>query len=133
MRSLKTSAVIALFALSLAACSSLPTLNIASTVNLNTLEGVVSGYGILANQEVLLMQQPLCKTGTTPSVTNICVKRSQKVAIQTFDKAANNAVNTAVAFVKANPTVDPTSYISTASQALTALQSIISTTSPQGN
>lgn len=125
--------VVAALALSLGACSSLPTLNIASTVNLNTLEGIVSGYGILANQEVLLMQQKLCKTGTVPSVTNICVKRSQKVAIQTFDRAANSAVNTAVAFVKANPTVDPTSYISAASQALTALQGIISTTSPQGN
>lgn len=105
----------------------LPTLNLANTVNLNTIEGVVSGYGILANQELLLMSQPLCKTGTAPSVTNVCVKRSQKIAIQTFDKNANSAINTAVAFIKANPTVDPTSYITAASQALTALQTILNT------
>lgn len=115
-------------ALSLGGCAgTLPTLNLANTVNLNTIEGVVSGYGILANQELLLMSQPLCKTGTAPSVTNVCVKRSQKIAIQTFDKNANSAINTAVAFIKANPTVDPTSYITAASQALTALQTILNT------
>lgn len=122
-----------LLAFSLAACSSLPTINLANSVNLNTLEGVVSGYGILANQEQLLMAQPLCKTGTAPSITNICVKRSQKLAIQTFDKNANSAVNVAVAFVNKNPTIDPTQYISAASQALTALQGVLNTTKPTGS
>lgn len=124
--------LIAALGLSLAGCSSLPTLNVANSVNLNTLEGVVSGYGILANQEVLIMAQPLCKTGTAPSITNICIKRSQKVAIQTFDKNANNAVNAAVAFVKANPTVAPTQYISAASQAISALQGVLNSVKPTG-
>lgn len=120
--------------LALAGCAgSLPTLNIANTVNLNTLEGVVSGYGILANQEVLAMAQPLCKTGTAPSLTNICVKRSQKIAIQAFDKNANAAVNSAVAFVNKNPTIDPTQYISAASQALSALQGILNAAKPTGS
>src|ERR1700748_39337 len=113
-------------ALALGGCAGpLPTLNIANSVNLNTIEGVVSGYGILANQKVLVMAQPLCKTGTAPSITNVCVKRSQKLAIQSFDAKANLAINAAVAFVKANPTVDPTQYITAATSALSSLQTVL--------
>jgi hypothetical protein len=116
---------IAILGLSLAGCSSLPTLNIAGSVNLNTLEGVVSAYGILLNQEILVKAQPLCKTGTTPSITNLCVKRSTIVRLQNADKTANATINQAALFVKNNPTVDPSQYISAASQAVTSLQAII--------
>lgn len=116
---------VAALALGLGACSSLPTLNIANSVNLNTLEGVVSGYGILLNQELLLKQQPLCKTGTAPSITNLCVKRSTIVRLQSADKIANVTINQAVLFAKNNPTVDPTQYISAASSALGSLQTVV--------
>src|SRR6201985_3987561 len=90
-------------ALALGGCAgTLPTLNIANSVNLNTIEGVVSGYGILANQEVLVMAPPPCQTGTAPSITNVCVKRPQKLAIQSFDAKANLAINAAGAFVRVN-------------------------------
>lgn len=114
-------------ALSLGACSSLPTINLSNQVNLNTLEGVVSGYGLVVNAENALKSTPLCLTGTAPSVTNICVKRSTIVRLQAADKVANSAVNAAVAFVKANPSVAPTSYISAAQSALLAVQSVINT------
>jgi hypothetical protein len=116
---------IAILGLSLAGCSSLPTLHLASSVNLNTLEGVVSAYGILLNQEILAKQQPLCKTGTTPSINNLCIKRSTIVRLQRADKIANSTVNQAVLFVKNNPSVDPSQYISAASQAVTSLQAVI--------
>jgi hypothetical protein len=116
---------IAILGLSLAGCSSLPTLHLAGSVNLNTLEGVVSAYGILLNQEILVKAQPLCKTGTTPSITNLCVKRSTIVRLQNADKTANATINQAALFVKNNPTVDPSQYISAASQAVTSLQAII--------
>lgn len=116
---------IALLAFTLAGCASLPTINVANSVNLNTLEGVVSGYGILINQEVLLKQQPLCKTGSVPSITNLCVKRSTIVRLQLADKIANQSINQATLFVKNNPTVDPSQYISAASTALGALQSVV--------
>lgn len=112
-------------ALSLAACNPLPTVNIANSVNLNTLEGIVSGYGILLNQEILLKAQPLCKTGTVPSISNLCVKRSTIVRLQGADKVANATVNQAVLFTKNNPTVDPTQYISAASSALSSLQTVV--------
>jgi hypothetical protein len=114
---------IAALALSLAGC--LPTINVANSVNLNTIEGVVSGYGILLEQEKLLKTQPLCKTGTAPSINNICVKRSMIVRLQSADKIANATINQAVLFVQKNPTVDPTQYISAASSALTGLETIV--------
>lgn len=111
-------------ALGLGACT-VPTLNLASQVNLNTLEGVVSAYGIVVNTELQLKQVPLCKTGVNPTVNNICIKRSVIVKLQAADKIANTAVNQAVAFVKANPSVDPTQYIAAAQSALLSAQTII--------
>lgn len=112
------------FALGLAGCNA-PTLNLASQVNLNTLEGVVSAYGIVVNTENQLKQLPLCKTGVNPSASNICIKRSVIVKLQAADRIANATVNQAVAFVKANPTVDPTQYVAAAQSALLSAQTII--------
>jgi hypothetical protein len=119
--------------IALAGCAGkLPTLNLASSVNLNTLEGVVAGYGIAVNQEKLYKAQPLCRTGTTPSITNICAKRSTIVRLQAADRIANSAVNQAVLFAKNNPTVDPSSYTSAAAQALSAFESVINTANAGG-
>lgn len=112
-------------ALSLAACGSLPTVNLTNQVNLNTLDGVVAGYNIVLNAETALKQTPLCKTGTSPSLTNVCVKRSLIVRLQEKDRLANLAVNTAVAFVANHPSVSPTEYISAARDALSGVQAII--------
>lgn len=128
MRRLVAAASVAAAAFSLAGC--LPTLNIASQVNLNTMEGVVSGYGIILNAERTYKALPLCKTGTAPSVTNICAKRSIIVRLQGADREANAAINYANAFIKANPTIDATQYISAASQAVTALQAVLNTAAP---
>jgi hypothetical protein len=126
--------VIALaFAIGVAGCSSLPTLNIGNQVNLNTIEGVVSGYGILLNAENTYKALPLCKTGTTPSITNVCAKRSIIVRLQSADKIANTAVNTAVSFVKSNPSVDPSQYLTAAQNALTALQTVLNTAQATGS
>lgn len=121
---------VALLGLSLGGCG---TLNIGSQVSLNTLEGIVSGYGILLNAENTYKALPLCKTGTAPSVNNICAKRSVIVRLQNADKVANSAVNNAVSFVRANPTVDPTQYISAAQSAISALQNVLNSASPTGN
>jgi len=114
--------IILAIALSISLAGCLPTINLASQVNLNTTQGIVAGYGILNNQLVLLKQQPLCKTGVNPSFTNICVKRSIIVRLQNADAIAQRAVSNMVAFEKAHPTIDPTQYISAASDALMAVQ-----------
>ena len=125
--------VIAAACLSVGACTPLPTLNLSNQVNLNTLEGVVSGYGLVINAENVLHQQPLCLTGTSPSITNICVKRSLIVRLQGSDKIANTAVNQAVTFVNNNPTVSPTQYISAAQAALLASQTIVNSATQGAN
>jgi hypothetical protein len=119
------------FALTLGACT-LPTLNLNSQVNLNTMEGVAAGYGILLNAENVLKQVPLCKTGTSPSATNICVRRSLLVRLQAADRVAYAAVIQAETFVKANPTVSPANYISAAQSALLAAQAVINSASVGG-
>jgi hypothetical protein len=102
----------------------LPTINVQNAVNLNTTQGVVAAYGILDNQLNVLKAQPLCKTGTKPSVTNICVPRSLIVRLQSGMALAKAAVNNAVAFEQANPTIAPTQYIAAASSALLAVQNV---------
>lgn len=114
-------------AFALAGCNPLPTVNLANQVNLNTTQGLVAGYGILVNQEELLKAQPLCLTGTKPSLTNLCVPRSVIVRLQDGTRIAQKAVNAAVAFEKAHPTIDPTQYISAATDALLAVQNVYNT------
>ena len=118
-------------ALFLAGCN-LPTLNLSSQVDLNSVEGIVSGYGIVVNAEVALRSLPLCKTGTTPSGTNICVKRSILVRLQAANKYANTTVNQMVAFVKANPKISPAQYITAAQSALAAAEAIVNSAKPPG-
>ena len=120
---MKKIAIVLAACLALAGC--LPTINVASSVNLNTMEGIVAGYGILLEQERVLKRQPLCHTGTAPSVSNICVRRSTIVRLQGADRYANSAINQAVLFVKNNPRVDPSQYISAASSALSSLQTVV--------
>jgi len=111
----------------------MPSFTIGSQVNLNTLEGVIAGYGVMLNAELTYRALPLCKTGAEPSITNICAKRSVIVKLQAADKVANVAVNAAVAFVKANPTVDPSSYLSAARDALTGLRTVLDSANATGS
>jgi hypothetical protein len=129
MRKISVTVALAL-ALGLAGCNA-PTLNLASQVNLNTVEGIVSAYGIVVSTEVQLRQLPQCKIGVNPSASNICIKRSVLVSLQSADRVANTAVNQAVAFVKNNPSVSPAQYITAAQSALLSAQTIIN--SAKGN
>jgi len=126
-----TVTVAAVIALALGGCN-LPTLSIGNQMSMNTLEGVVSTYGLILNAENTYKALPLCKTGSTPSPTNICAKRSIINRLIAADKTANTAVNQAVGFVKANPKIDPTQYLSAASAAIKALEAVLSTASATG-
>lgn len=130
-------AAVALSSLALAGCN-LPTLNLQSSVDLNTEAGILSGYGLVVNAENALRANvdqgvvPLCKTGTLPSVSNICVKRSVMVQLQNADAKMNTTVNQMVAFTKAHPTVSPLQYISAAQDALLAVQAVLNSAKPAG-
>lgn len=109
----------------LAGCNELPTLDIQSKVTLNTEAGILAGYGLLLNAEQSYKDLPLCKTGTTPSVINICAKRSVIVRLQASDKIANTTLNKLVSFTKTYPNINPSQYISAARSAILSAQDIL--------
>jgi hypothetical protein len=124
-------ALLVVVAFALGGC--LPTINVQSAVNLNTTQGVVAAYGILANQLDVLKAQPLCKTSTKPSLTNICVPRSLIVRLQSGMAVAQVAINNAVAFEQANPTIAPTQYIAAAQSALLSVQNVYNAAATTAN
>jgi hypothetical protein len=124
MRKLIAAVVLSLAAVALAACD-MPTLNVASQVNLNTEAGIIAGYGVVLNAERAYKSLPLCKTGTKPSVTNICAKRSVVVRLQNADRVANTAINQMTQFVKNNPNISPDGYLGAARSAILSIQTIL--------
>lgn len=89
----------------------------------NTLGGIIDSMGIADSALIAYRGLPRCTTAVNFSITNICHKRSVLVAAQAYDAAANAAINKAVAFTIANPTVDATSVVAAAQDALTIFAS----------
>lgn len=128
---------IGLLALSLGGCvngkilgvfpapTSAPSLNLNSSVALNTVQGVQALYGTALSGERAYKSLPLCKTGTTATLLNPCARRSIIVRLQDADLKAASAIRSMVNFVNTYPTVDATNVISAAATAVTNLQSIL--------
>lgn len=108
--------LVLIFALSMVGCAPLTTLttSIQNPVGNKTLAGAVSTYGILDSAVIAYRGLPRCTKTDDFSATNVCYKRSILVQAQAYDKAANAAINNAVAFQRSNPTLDASSYISIA-------------------
>ena len=112
--------------LALANCTAvLPSVNISNAVALNTVYGVANAYGIAVNAANAYKALPLCKTGTRPSATNICAKRSVIVNLQGAMGRARLAVNNAVAFQKTYPTLDVTNVVAAAQSTLSDVQAVL--------
>lgn len=125
MRNLQVVAALAL-SLPLANCTTiLPSVSISNAVALNTVYGVANAYGIAVNAANAYKALPLCATGTRPSATNICAKRSVIVNLQSAMSRARLAVNNAVAFQKAYPTLDVTNVVAAAQAALSDVQAVL--------
>lgn len=84
----------------------------------NQLGGMIDTYGIAQSALIAYRGLPRCTVSNNFSVTHICYKRSVLVTAQAYERTATAAINKAVAFVSANPTVDATSVISAAQSAL---------------
>lgn len=104
--------------LALGGCAS-----IKNPINNNTLGGIIDAYGIADSALIAYRGLPRCTVKNNFSVTNICHKRSVLISAQAYDKATNDAINRAVAFQRANPTIDASSYIAAAQGALSTFQS----------
>ncbi|BEV46988.1 hypothetical protein [Afipia carboxidovorans] len=125
MRTIYAAAVL-MVGLALAGCqTTLPTLNISNAVALNTVYGIENAYGIAVNAANAYKALPLCKTGTRPSATNICAKRSVIVNLQAAMRRARIAVNNLVAFQRAYPTLDISNFVAAAQTALADVQAVL--------
>ena len=115
-------AIVICLGLSLSACAS-----INNPITLNEIGGMESAYGIALSAAVAYRSLPLCKTGFTATLTNVCAQRSIIVKLQAANRGVIVAVHAARDFVVNNPTLDPTTVISTAQRALSGLQAIEAT------
>lgn len=97
---------------------SLPTLNLSTTVSLNTLLGVEAAYGVALQGE--RTYKKLCQTHSIATTCFTVVKQ-----LQATDRTAIQAIHSARDFIKSYPTVDPTNYISAAITAVHQLQAIL--------
>lgn len=91
---------------------------IKNPVNNNAMGTAISTYGILDTAVIAYRNLPRCTVSQNFSATNICHKRSILVQAQAYDKAANAAINNAVAYQQANPTLDASSYVQAATLAV---------------
>lgn len=116
--------IIALTALSLGGCAKITSaIGIKNPVDNKSLSTIISTYGIADSAVIAYGQLPRCTTTNLPSATNWCYKRSVLVKAQALDKTANDQINKAVAWQRANPTLDASAYIDAAQGALDLLTS----------
>lgn len=109
-------------ALALAGCAgTLPSLQLNTTVSRNTMLAVESAYGVALSGERTYKQ--LCKTG---AITGSC--RLVVGQLQAADLRAIEAIRSAVAFIKAYPTIDATNAIAAATAAVAELQTLLNST-----
>lgn len=99
----------------------MPSLNVGTSVTLNTMLGIESAYGIALSGE--RSYKELCRSKVIPSDCRVVVVRLQQAdakAIQSI-KSANN-------FIKSYPTIDASNVIGAARSAVSDLQAILNTT-----
>jgi hypothetical protein len=119
---MKKIALVAAVTFALAGCAKAPSLDLSTSVTLNTIEGVQGAYGIALSAERTYKE--LCKNGTLVYAT--CAPVVSR--LQAADLKAVSAIGRAVRFAKTYPTIDASNVISAARAAVSALQAIVSTT-----
>ena len=95
--------------------------NPVTNTQLATLE---SAYGVALAGAVAYRNRPRCTKTALESVSNICARRSVVVRMQQADKTAQVAIGRARGFVIANPTLDASSLIQAAQDAIAVFSSI---------
>jgi ABC-type uncharacterized transport system substrate-binding protein len=110
---------VAALALALGGCAT-----IRNPVDVPQLAAIESAYGIALSLAVAYRDLPLCRTGTSPGLQNVCAKRSVVVRLQRADRDAQIALAAARSFVRANPTLSAASVLAVAQNAVSALQAI---------
>jgi hypothetical protein len=95
--------------------------NPVTNTQLATLE---SAYGVALAGAVAYRNRPRCTKTALESVSNICARRSIVIRMQQADKTAQVAIGRARGFVIANPTLDASSLIQAAQDAIAVFSQI---------
>jgi hypothetical protein len=96
-------------------------------INTTRLAEVESAYGIALSAAVAyrsLYNINRCTASKPESATNICARRSVVLSLQKADREAQVALAAARTFVNNNPTLDASSVINVASQAVGVMRDI---------
>jgi hypothetical protein len=115
---------VCLLALSLTACAGIPS-PIVNPVTTTSLYDVEAVYGTTLVGAVAYRNLPLCKKSNPFSASNICAYRSIIVKMQAADRKAQIAIVAGRKFITQNPTIDATSVINIAANAVATFQSIV--------
>ena len=123
-------AIVFAAALSLSGCALFQSMS--NPINTTTLYDLEAGYYTAQQIALAYKALPLCQTGTQPSVSNICAKRSVIVVIQANARKAQAALAALRDFVKNNPTLNAASLISATQLAIAGFESAVNTAAPPG-
>lgn len=117
--------VLALLAPLLGGCFLDPINNPLNTASLYDIE---AGYLTAEQIAIAYLHLPLCRTGTQPSLTNQCGKRSVDLVIQDKGRKAQLAILALRSFVRNNPTISPINALTIAQNAIADFQFAVSAT-----
>lgn len=116
--------IVLVLALGLSGCATFnPFGSVANPVGTQSLAATESAYGVALSAALAYKSLPLCKTGTTISLNNVCARRSVIVQLQNADRYAHAQILVARQFVKNNPTLDASAILTTAQNAVAAFKS----------
>ena len=110
---------IGLIALSLGACAT-----IKNPITNSQLATIESSYGVVLSGAVAYRNRPRCTKTALESVSNICARRSIVLRMQAADRTAQVALGRARAFVTNNPTLDASSLLQAAQDAVSIFAAI---------
>ncbi len=111
--------VAALIALSLGACAT-----VKNPITSSQLATIESSYGVVLSGAVAYRNRPRCTKMALESVSNICARRSIVLRMQAADRTAQVALGRARAFVTNNPTLDASSLLQAAQDAVSIFAAI---------
>jgi len=111
--------VIGLLVFSLGACAT-----VKNPITSSQLATIESSYGVVLSGAVAYRNRPRCTKTALESVSNICARRSIVVRMQQADAAAQVALGRARAFVRDNPTLDASSLLQAAQDAVAVFAQI---------
>jgi hypothetical protein len=103
----------------LAACAT-----VKNPINNTQLATIESAYGVALSGAVAYRNRPRCTKTALESVSNLCARRSIVLRMQAADKQAQVALGRVRIFIRDNPTLDASSLMQAAQDAVAVFGNI---------